>query len=93
MIKVFENVKEGIKNGVKNGAQWVKDHKGRLIAGAGAIVGSVALVVIAGKLADGNEEDDYYELDEAEFDVYDVDDDDSDDIEEIDVDVDVTVED
>lgn len=91
MIKVFETAKEGIKNGVKNGTQWVKDNSGRLIAGAGAIVGTVALVLIAGKLADGHEEDDYYELDESEFEVYDVDDDDSEDIEE--VDVDVTVED
>lgn len=85
MIKVFEKATEGIKTGVKNGIQWVKDNKGSILAGVGALVATAGLIVLAGKA--GNDEDTYYELDEAEFDVYDVDDDEPEVEESVDVEV------
>lgn len=70
MTNIFGNAIEGIKKGVEGGVNWIKDNKENVIKGGIIIAGSIASVILAGKLLDRSS-DDYYELEESEFEVYD----------------------
>lgn len=87
MIKVVE----GIKTGFNNGVNWVKENQGKLLAAAGVAAGSILLVVLGGKAIDAfGGEDDYIELDEEDYEVWDSDEDNDEDEIEVDVEVEVS---
>ena len=95
MINVFEKAAEGIKTGVKNGAEWINNNKANLIKGALVIGGTIAGVLLTGKLIDSAlDSDGYIMLDEEDIEVWDAEDadDEADDI-EVDVEVELIEED